>query len=114
MPHVSLCCPRSIFPGRSCSPIARCFRDYTGIVGCDLCGPVSGSCGTGDGSAPRVAVEGAYGLRDRAGVWLLDRFVKDRGTFIAREPRLVLYSPAVSFSDCVGIAPDCVMIAVGL
>ena len=28
----TLCCPRSIFPGRSCSPIARCFRDYTGIA----------------------------------------------------------------------------------
>ena len=74
------------------------------------------SCGvaTGDGSAPGVAGERAYGLRDRAGVWLLDRLVKERGTVIAREPRLVLYSPAVSFSDCVGIAPDCVMIAVGL
>ena len=74
------------------------------------------SCGvaTGDGSAPGVAGERAYGLRDRAGVWLLDRLVKERVTVIAREPRLVLYSPAVSFSDCVGIAPDCVMIAVGL
>ena len=74
------------------------------------------SCGvaTGDGSAPGVAGERAYGLRDRAGVWLLDRLVKERGTVIAREPRLVLYSPAVSFSDCVEIARDCVRIAVGL
>ena len=30
--------------------------------------------------------------------------VKEYGTVIAREPRLVLYSPAVSFSDCVGIS----------